>query len=189
MPNTSATGGYLSPTVSPAPLEGNALVDFFHDWIAGITGMVVGNIRPRWQPEPPDLPLDGIDWMFFGITNREADVNIAEIHYAGKDQVRRQEVLTIMASFYGPNADNNAHVLREGMQVAQNREILLLNNMGFVESGDTVSMPEMIKQKWTYRVDLEFRIRRQIVREFAVLDLASAGGSLKNEKLTIPINA
>lgn len=188
MANTSATGGNLVPqTGSPAPLQGDALFDFFQAWIVSLTGMQGQYVRPRWQPEPPNIPLDGIDWAAFGITNRHPQTFAAEIHYPaaginpGYDEIRNHEELTILVSFYGVNADNNASLLREGMSVAQNREILSQNNMGLVGWGDTLAVPEMIKEKWLYRVDFEFVVRRQIVRDYAVLDIISVPSSINNE--------
>lgn len=188
---TSATGGPLTPTVSPAPLEGAALDNFLHDWFAGLTGLAGAMVRPRWQAEPAALPQVGTDWMAFGITNRASDVNAAELHVpsgAGYNELRRHEVMTIMVSFYGPNADSTAQVLRDGMQLGQNREVLTLASMGLVESGDVVSAPELIKDKWYYRADMSIRIRRQIVRQYAVETLQSAQLGLNNEHYITPIN-
>lgn len=148
-------------------------------------------VRPRWQPEPPNIPSETTDWLAFGITNREADTFAAELHYPtglGYNEIRRHEVLTILVSVYGPNADNTAHLLREGMQLAQNLEPLSLNNMGLVESGDIRTVPELLKEKWLYRLDLTFRIRRQIVRDYTVENLVSAQATLNNEHYVTPIN-
>jgi hypothetical protein len=173
----SSTGGYLTPTTSPAPLEGNSLQDFFHDWLQGISGLAAANIFPRWQPEPPNLPADTVDWLAFGITKREADTNAAELHSPsgiGYNTVVRQEIISILVSVYGPNADSTAEILREGMQVAQNRETLSLADMGLIECGDITVAPEIVKEKWMYRLDFTFRIRRQITRKYSILSLLSS---------------
>jgi hypothetical protein len=191
MTNTSATGGYLPATPSPAPLEGQALINFFQEWIVGLTGLPGKMVRPRWQPEPPNIPTEGTDWLAFGITNRTADTFAVELHPPlGPDynQIRRHEVLDILVSIYGPNADNYAHLLREGMALAQNREPLSLNSMGLVGSGSVQTVPELVKDKWFYRVDMPFSIRRQILREFRVLSLASAHGTVDNENYLTSIN-
>lgn len=191
MSNTSATGGALTPTLTPAPLEGEALLDFFHDWFVGITGVSGSLIRPRWQREPANIPDANTTWIAFGISNRKSDTFAAEQHYpqgAGYNQIRRHQVLNVLLSFYGPDADNLAHLLREGVQVAQNREPLSANNMGLVETGDTHSVPEMVKDKWYYRVDMTVVIRRQIVRNYAVQNLLSGQVSLDNEFYTTQIN-
>lgn len=191
MTNTSATGGYLPATPSPAPLEGPALINFFQEWIVGLTGLPGKMVRPRWQQEPPNIPEEGTDWLAFGITNRAADTFAVELHPPlGPDynQIRRHEVLDILVSIYGPNADNYAHLLREGMALAQNREPLSLNSMGLISSGAVQTVPELVKEKWYYRVDMPFSIRRQIVREFRVLSLTSAQGTVNNENYLTSIN-
>lgn len=188
--NTSATGGALLPTATPAPLEGELLQNFFHHWFAGITGLANTLIRPRWQPEPVNMPAHTATWMAFGITRRESDTFASEQHFPsgdGYNEIRRHEVLNLTLSFYGPDADNYVHLLREGVQVAQNRELLTVNNMGLVETGEIVTVPELVKEKWYYRVDMVIRIRRQIVRRYAVESLLKGQLTLNNEIYTTPV--
>jgi hypothetical protein len=190
MSNTSATGGSLTSTLTPAPLEDQALLDFLQSWIVGITGLPQTTVRPRWQPEPGNIPNESTNWVAFGIPRRESDVNAAELHFPsnpGYNEIRRHEILNILASFYGPNANGYAEIFREGIQVAQNREVLSLNAMGLVESGDVIALPELVKNKWYTRADLTFRIRRQIVRQYAVLNISEVDGSVNNELYTTQI--
>lgn len=190
MPNTSASVGYLTPTVSPAPLEDDALDDFFQVWIAGITGLTGSSVRPLWQKESTNIPAESVDWVAFGITEIEADLYAAKLHYAdadGKDQLRRHEVLHCRCSFYGPNAKKYCNILRDGMQVGQNHNVLSVNNMGLVESNSPVFVPELLKMKWYKRVDMTFKIKRQVVREYQVLNLLEGNGTLNNELYTTTI--
>ena len=60
--------------------------------------------------------------------------------------------------------------------------------MGLIESGETIAIPELVKDKWLYRVDMPFSIRRQIVRTYAVLDLASSTIQLNNGQSITIIN-
>lgn len=189
--NTSATGGTLSPTPTPAPLEGEALQDFFHDWFAGITSLPANMVRPRWQVEPTNLPQNNVTWMAFGTPRLESDTFASEQHYPegdGYNQIRRHQVLSILVSVYGPEADSVVGLLREGVQVSQNREVLTLNSMGLVETGDTITVPELVKDKWYYRVDMTVKVRRQIVRNYAVNSLTSSQSELNNELYTTQIN-
>jgi|WetSurMetagenome_2_1015567.scaffolds.fasta_scaffold154322_2 hypothetical protein len=190
MPNTSSTGGPLLPAVSPAPLEGIALEDFLHDLIVTLTG--IPTLFPRWQPEPPDMPAYGTDWGAFGITSREADVFAVELHGSaagvGYDELRRHEKMNILTSFYGPNADSYAAILRDDLQLLQNNEILQRNNMGLVETLDLIIIPELIKERWVRRVDIRVIIKRQIVRRYSVLNLASSIVQINNEKFVETIN-
>ena len=188
MSNTSATGGVLSPAVTPAPLEGDALQDFFHDLFAGITGLDSTLIRPRWQPEPANIPATGTDWLAFGVTNMQADTYAAELHEpdgSGYNELRRHQTLTLLLSFYGPNAGAYCDRLRDGLQVSQNREPLQLANMGLVATGDARSVPELVKQRWYNRVDCELTVRRQIVRKYDVLNLLSGSGEIKTADVTV----
>lgn len=185
MATTSATGGYLTPALTPAQLEDDALINFLQEWIVGITGIVNTNVRPRWQPEPANIPAETVNWLAFGITKRVTDVYAAELHIpsgAGYNEIRRHEVLFMAATFYGPNRNGFARKLREGMQVAQNREILTLNNMGLVESGDILTTPEQVKDKWYPGALLTFSIRRQLVSDYGVQNILSADITLNNEK-------
>lgn len=191
MPNTSATGGALLPSATPAPLLDEALVNFLQEWVVALTGLASTKVFPRWQPEPPNLPGQSENWAALGIQSREADFNAVELHVndinGGYDQIRRHEELDCLISFYGPQADKYSHLFREGMQVAQNREVLSVNNMGLIGSGSLRTVPEMVKERWLYRVDLPFQLRRQIVRNYTVLNLQSALITLYNERYTTSI--
>ena len=184
MANTSATGGILTPASSPAPLSDDALEDFFQEWVVGLTSFDPALVRPRWQAEPPNIPDTNTNWISLGITKTSPDTFAAELHYSNPssyNEVRRHEELEILVSGYGPQSSSILSILRDGMQVAQNREILSLNNMGLISSGDILAVPELIKNIWTKRHDMRFWIRRQVKRNYGVLDLAEAQGTLNNE--------
>lgn len=186
MPDSS-TGGYLAPATSPAPLEGQALNRFLQQVWVGITGLNGTLVRPRWQPEPPAIPAFGTNWMAFGIMRRPGDTFASVIHNAdGSDTVYRQEILHVLCTFYGPDADNYASLLREGLSVAQNREVLQLNSFGLIEVGEPVPVPDLIKERWTYRVDMNVVLRRSITRTYAILDVLSADGTVDTDPYTIP---
>ena len=186
MPNTSASGGYLTPTSNP--IDDDALVNFIQAWVVGITGLSGANVRPRWQPEPANIPDVNVTWAAIGISSREADPFIYENHLPsangslGETEVRRHESLTFLASFYGPSANFYATVFRDGMQVSQNHDVLSVASFGFIESEDLVAVPELLKEKWLFRVDLRFKIKRQVVRRYGIQNLIAAGVQLNNEK-------
>lgn len=192
MPNTSATGGYLTPTSSVA-LNDDALDDFLQAVVVGVTGMPGATVRPRWQPEPPNLPQTSVgadgatvipDWAAIGIIDVEPDFNAAVMHQSagnGDDILLRQEILTLMTSFYGPNAGSNCALLRDGLQIAQNREVLQVAGYGVIETGNPRQVPVQIKDIWWRRVDMQVRIRRQVQRIYPVLNLVSAAGTINNQ--------
>lgn len=187
MANDSSTGGYLAPAASPAPLEGQALLDFVQGWIVGITGLAGTLVRPYWQTEPPNVPQAGDAWCAFRVSARPSD----EFPYVGFDagtldyQLQRHERLEALASFYdlgsGALADYYAALLRDGSAVAQNREPLTAAGMGLVRMGTPTAVPVVFKMRWQYRVDLEFIIRRQIVRSYPVDAFASAQGDVYSD--------
>jgi hypothetical protein len=181
----SSTGGYLIPSPVPAPLEGQALLDFLQGVIVGVTGLDGTLVRPTWQSEPPNIPDAGVAWCAFRITERPSDAFPYVKHNAngqGADALQRHETLHILCSFYdlgsGGQADYYAALLRDGLSIPQNREVLTLKNMGLVKTGEPVPVPIIVKTRWLYRVDLEVVIRRQIDRVYPVLNVTSAQGSI-----------
>lgn len=179
MANNSATGGYLLPSSTPAPLEAQALRQFLQQIWVNITGLPGTLFFPRWQLEPENLPAVGVDWAAFGITDRKNNKfafirHVPAIGLApAYDEFQTHEEMEILTSFYGPNGDFYASLLRDGLYISQNREPLLLNNMGLIDTGDIVTVPALIKEQWLYRYDLMVRIRRQIVRQYAIQDVDS----------------
>lgn len=188
--NTSATGGPLLPGGSPV-LDDQALEDFFQAWVVGLTGYTGDKVRPDWQINSTNVPLNTVDWCAFRIAVSGADTNAVNIHRPdgdGYNQLRRHQVLTLRFSFYGPNASTFADILRDGAAIPQNAEPLQLNSMGLIGFGDQVPAPELIKNLWYRRVDMELQVKRQIVRTYQVLTLESADLSLNNEIYVTPIN-
>lgn len=187
----SATGGYLLPNPSPPPpLEDDALDDFIQGFVVGITGLAGALVRPRWQVEPPNLPDETVSWAAVGIIRREGDTYSAEQHIPdgnGSTNLIRHETLDVLATFYGPNAQANGALLRDGLGLAQNREQLFLNGMGLVSIGQLMKGPELIKSKWYPKADLPLAIRRVILRNYPILNLESAGITLETEAVTTPI--
>jgi hypothetical protein len=173
-------------------LEDNALEDYLQVWVVALTGLPSDMVRPRWQPEPPNIPDYGVDWCGLGVTSQKADTFTVELHNptgVGYDELRRHEELTCSVSFYGPNSGGFALLLRDNMQLSQNLEYLTLQGMGLVESGNVMTVPELVKERWLKRKDIDFTLRRQIVRDYSVPSLLSAQGVLYNEHYTTPLVA
>jgi len=185
----SASGGYLLPASSPAPLQGRALLRFLQQIVVGVTGLDGKYVRPRWQEEPPDIPTDGVAWADLRVSSRPTD----EFPYVGRvtpddgaDHLQRHETLDMLVTFYdtgstglsdsGGTADNYAAMLRDGLAIEQNRSALFLAGMGVARIGTLVTVPVLFKQRWQYRVDFDFAVRRQIDRSYPVRTLVSASG-------------
>lgn len=187
---SSNVAGPLAPLAPPAPspIEDAALEDFFTAFVAGISGLDNQFVRPGWQPEAPNIPTNGVNWCGLKITNQDRDAFAAVIHHPqsgmtpGYDEMRRHEVLEILASFFGPNANSIVSRFADGLQIAQNREILNLNSMGFVEAKNIVRLPTLMKEIWLDRYDFKFYIKRQIVRYYGVLDLLSAQTNVQTDQ-------
>jgi len=196
MPNTSASGSFLVAIGNPAAYTDNTLQDLLHRWIAGITSLDATLVRPRWQPEQPNIPKADIDWCAFGITNKGYIGQPFIVHVAssitypdGYDEVRSHQELTVAVTFYGPNAEYYELLLSKGMFVPQNREIFASLNMELVGCDGSTTIPELIKEKWVYRVDLPVYFRRQIVLDYPVLNLLHGQFGINNEYYTENITA
>jgi hypothetical protein len=181
MPNTSASGGPLSPAGTPAPLEGLALNQFIQQWMVGLTGMAGNLIRPRWQPEPASIPTEGNAWAAVGIIRRPRDTFPYISHDAtgnGSDNLFRNESLECLASFYdlGVNgmADQLAALFADDALIPQNSEALLAGGFMLVEVGEPVTVPSLLKSRWLYRTDVPFTLRRTVARNYPVENVLTA---------------
>ncbi|MCL8000202.1 hypothetical protein M8994_18385 [Brucella sp. 21LCYQ03] len=176
MTNTSATGGFLLPEQSPAPLEGDDLDDFFQEIVSGVTGIDINLVRPRWQETPPPSPKRGTNWAAIGVMNIDAEFDGYIGHVGageGKDNVRRYETIEVLTSFYGPECLRYAALLRDGLSVPQNSEPFQLHQMGLADLGSLLPTADLVNQAWLRRVDFTFRVRRTVFRTYPVLNLKS----------------
>ena len=180
---TSATGGVLTTTLP----DEVALRRFIQGLIAGVTGLPGAMVRPRWQRSPVRMPDFDENWCAFAIGARTPDAN--SYHEQSTDltaKVLRHETLTIPCSFYGPAGASYAELLRDGLELSQNREVLLIAAMGFVECSPTLHLPELHNQEWYERYDLELFLRREIGKQYDILCFTGAIGAIITETLTLP---
>lgn len=179
---------YVQSLPVPAPLQGDALLDFVHDWLAGVLGAALDEnlIRPYAQATPPAVPDAGTAWMAFSVTVEEADTfpYQSQIDDA-TTALQRQERLRVACSFYdtgvGGHAGELASLLRDGVIVPQNLEALYLASMGLVATESQVSLPSMLKTRWLWRVDQPIVLTRQVDRQYAQQNIASANGTLNTD--------
>jgi hypothetical protein len=183
-PIDSRTRGYLIPQSPSPPLEGADLLAFVQNWVSGISGLDGAMVRPRWQPEPPNIPTDGIAWASIGIMDRPSDTYPVLRHFCdnevqglGHDELQRHEFLEVLCSFYDLGstgmADFYAAQARDGAIVPQNRESLFLNGFQMAYSGDITPVPSLTKMRWLYRVDWPVTLRRCITRTYPIRNLVS----------------
>lgn len=183
--------GYLSPASSPAPLEDDALDDFLGDVVAGITLLDRDNlIRPRWQEDPPALPDRDVTWCAIGVTGHDPDTYAyVQLEADGTSQdITRHETLTINATFYGPLSAAFATLFRDGLQIDQNREALMLAGFGLLSATGPTQAPELVKERWLGRNDIIWTTRREIRRNYPVLSLLSAHGTLYSDHVVAPFD-
>jgi hypothetical protein len=175
-------------------LDDDALYAFLQPIVVGVVGTLPGSlVIPRWQPEAPNLPAVGTNWAALGVETGSMTQYTYQGHQPavglvpGYDIYHAHEDLHILLSFYGPNGRANAALWRDGIQIAQNREVLLLNNMGLVHVGDIVQMNSLVKELWLRRYDISVTIRRELIRWYGVLDLVGADMTVNNEEYVTTI--
>lgn len=191
MANSSASGGYLTPSVLTPPLEGDELDAEFQKAVVGITGMAGQYVRPRWQAKPPKQPAANIDWCALGISTQTPDDNPHIQHNGdaeGTDTLTRHESIKLLLTFYGPNAKRNAAIMRDGIQVPQNMEQLALANIGLVSVGEIQALPELVNQQYIKRYDLPLQFNRQIERVYGVRNIVEADPILISDTIGIITN-
>ena len=179
MPNTSATGGYLADVTPPA--EGVALRRFIGELLRGVTGLPGDMVRPSWQENPPPMPAYGIDWLAYGVTARRVEAGEpwqAEKTDTSGAVLRRHEMLDVQLTAYGDNAEAILAALRDGLDVAQNREQLFLAGVTVADFGQIVHAPELVNERWWNRADSTLTLRREVRREYPVLTFAAAVGDI-----------
>ena len=188
--NTSATGGPLLPVAGgPAPLEGQALEDFIQAWIVGISGIDGRVVRPRFQIDVPALPPLATCWCAYSIAERVSPESPVIQHDGaaagglGADNFGRPQALTIFTTWYDTgigHADLYCDIMSDGMLIPQNREYLQLAGFDYGEQMQAVIAPVLVKERWQYRIDKRFILRRIVNRVYPVQNLLRAAGAIES---------
>jgi hypothetical protein len=177
MSNTSATGGYLTQG-TPAPSEGQALRRFLQAMLVGVTGLPNNLVRQSWEANPAPVPSIETNWMAFGIESQRSEAG--DPYHRQRDDgsslLIRHEELDVACIFYGPDAQQNANLLRDGLYLAQNRESMYSVGMGLVGFSETFHVPELINDRFFDRADITMTLRREVRREYPVLHFLAADG-------------
>lgn len=177
MTNTSASGGFLR--LSPEQGQ-HDLDDVLNDLVAGITGLPGELVRPRWQPDPPEVPEPDVNWCAFGITQFDP-LNMPVVRHQGADEghdeVIDNEELQAPLSFFGPQHLVMARAFRRGIYVPQNRHLLRPAGLAFVKVGTIVVLPAQVALGWRARADLPLTFRLETRSSLPVLNLKGLGGN------------
>lgn len=184
---------FIQPDAAPSPEYDNDLDDLLHDAIAGITGLANELVRPRWQPEPPNQPDFNTNWAAFGVMDTDDDRFAHQRHDPdegpeGSNIVSNDQTITVLHSFYGPEAAFYLNKFRTGMQIEQNREQLGAAGVKLVEFQGVTQLPALLKEKWVKRLDVRVVYRRRINRVYGVSTILSATAELDNEQYITPIS-
>lgn len=164
--------------------------------MAGVLGAAALDpslIRPYDQGEPPVIPPDGTAWMAFSQHTDESDTFpfVRALKDGTGSTIQRHESIAVLCSFYDLGTNGQAaflaSLLRDGMAIPDNLETLTLASFGMVGCEPEVVVPSLLKVRWLYRVDLPFRVRRQVTRVYAVPNITSANGTLNTDTGLPPI--
>lgn len=169
---------YILP-ISPQPLpKGLTLQQFLQTVVVGLTGIDGKLVRPLWQPEPPQQPDITVDWLAFGIEAAAPDYSayVSPPVGGGPIQTQRHEDLTLKFSIYGPHAFDTYGLIRDGLELPQNRFALFQANMGYTSISPAQRVPDLVNQRWVDRVECTVAIKREIQRTYPVLSFTSASG-------------
>jgi hypothetical protein len=182
MSNTSATGGVLS-AAAPLPIDDVALDAVFQSLVASVTGLDGTLVRPRWQPEVPKQPEPHINWCAIGILEVDQDDGPWLIYDepSNTELYWDHESIELLASFYGPNAQQYARLLRAGLNVPQNTEALLPYAIRYVSCGPIRPTPELLSQQWIKRQDISLSFRRKVEMIFDVQNILIAEVNLRDD--------
>ena len=193
--NTSATGGYSQPSFTQPNPKSPTLTQFIQTVLAGLSNLPGSLVRPKWQPEPPQMLDIKTDWLAFGISSSGADFNAyIAMNAENQTQFQRQEQIEVQVSIYGPAALDNVELIRDGFQIPQNQAGLLSANMGLVEVTKALHIPELINERFFNRYEMTVILNRQVQRLYPILSILSATGTIysqtgTNANYTLPWNA
>ena len=192
MPNTSASGGYLSPLVATPPTEDIDLDSQFQAAVAGITGIDGQYVRPRWQSALPKQPAAGVNWCAIGVTLITPNDSPYINHVGageGSENYSRHEQIELSCTFYGTDSQRYAAMLRDGIAIPTNMSYLQQRGLFYIECSPIVSAPELFNQQWIKRYDMTISFRRQVSRTYGVLNILSADPILVSDDIGIISNS
>ncbi len=172
MSNDSTTPGYLRPQSEPPTRE--AIEDALQSTVVGITGLAPALVRPRVQSEPPKQPHYASTWCSIGLLSWRRDGFPVAVHAGaagGMDTVISWKTWAVMASFYGPGAEDMADRLMDGLFLDQNRDDLRAAGLTLASVGEPQDAHELVNQRWVRRVDLPLRIGTETKRVYGVRNI------------------
>lgn len=159
----------LTP-LPPLPIDDTTLDAVFQTLIAELTELDGSLVRPRWQVSIPKQPEPSTNWCAIGIMSVDPSAGPWLVYDSlnQRENYWDHESLDLLASFYGPNSQQNARLLRAGLNVPQNTEPLLPYMIRYVGSGPIRTVPELVNQQWIRRQDISLQFRRKVEMVYGV---------------------
>ena len=171
MPNTSATGGYLSVSTDSYDLN-----HVMHDFIMGLTAIDKTLIRPMYQPNAPVVPSFGTNWVAFNV--KEADTEgFASQELKTTLAIKRSAKLIVAISFYGANSYQNIKSFKDSLEITQNWEAVRTYGMAFGGSGNIIKIPELHNMRWLDRYNIEIIINQMTNKTASIISLEKVSTS------------
>lgn len=178
MSGNDPTDGGVYQTSAVNYSEDRDLDLIFGDWVSQVTGIPRNLCRRRWQESAPTQPPRDTDWCAVGVTQIDPDQNTQAGYVADDYTVRMHETISVLFSFYGLNATQNAMTMRVGLTVDYNRGVLTNNGIVFLRSSPPVRVPAIINQLTLMRTDVTVQFRRQEKRVFPIKSVLSSQGTI-----------
>ncbi len=168
MSNTSATGGYLTP--STTPLTRVEFENLLYGFVVGVCSLDNTMVRPRWQEVPAPAPARSVTWCSIGVLSSEAVGTTWETHDtdASTTTVYEQTTIKVQASFYGPEAGDTARTFVAGAQVEQNRSALRAKGVALQSFESPRRVPELVNSGWIQRYDVDLTLNYIESRTYAI---------------------
>lgn len=176
----SRSAGVLTPLETANTGEVETRLRLF---VSAITGLDKTVVRERWYQKPATQPPFGSDWCAVGVVrvrswgNPDFQGSKGDIEQPESGDVvsQRHQTFYCVATFYGPNAQENADLLRDGLGIPQNNSWFETQGLTVQNVDDEAThVPEFINQQWLDRYDLSFQIGRKLTRTFGVRTIANA---------------
>ena len=178
MSGNDHTEGGVYQTSAVNSSEDRDLDLIFGDWVSQVTGLPRNLCRRRWQESAPTQPSRDTDWCAVGVTQIDPDQNIWAGFVGADYTVRLHETVSVLFSFYGLNATQNAMTARIGLNIPYNRGVLNNNGIGFLRASPPVRVPALVNQLTLQRTDITMQFRRQEMRVFPINSVLSSGGTI-----------
>lgn len=149
--------------------------------VAGLTGIPLALVRKSWDAEPLEQPPLNADWASVGLlsVDSEGTPQIERKPHTngglGSSTVRQWQTLSLVVSFFGSNARENADAFAMGLALSQNTTELKRFGLSLRTLTPTAEhAPEWFSGRLLDRWDVRLTLARQTKREYGVRNLASA---------------